>query len=102
MNNFITLASNYIYKITEKNVKWKFTKEKPISANTNSLENSKPTSMIVKTPLTNFTMDKKKLFMTDSIIEVSALPFFLDGDGTHKKTAFVASILENSDLTLIS
>jgi len=69
MNTFISLASSYIYKSTEKNTKQGSIKEESVSTNTNTkqLEKVKPELIFFKKPFNNFTIIQKKLLMSDSI-----------------------------------
>jgi len=67
MNNFITLASNYIYKIVAKNANQEDSKDKSISTKISSVKYSKPELRLVKAPGNNFTIFQKKIFMSDSI-----------------------------------
>ena len=67
MNNFITLASNYIYKIVEKNANQEDNKDKSISRKISSIEYSNQGLKVIKRPFNNFTISQKNLFMSDSI-----------------------------------
>ena len=67
MNTFISLASSYIYKSTEKNTKQGSIKEESVSTNTKQIEKVKPESMLVKNSFNNFTIIQKKLLITESI-----------------------------------
>lgn len=59
MNTFISLASSYIYKITEKNKKQDSINEEAGSTNTKQIEKVKPESILVKNSFNNFTIIQK-------------------------------------------
>jgi hypothetical protein len=70
MNNFFALASNHLYKFTEKNITYKFGSGSG-STKKNNVEDVKPEAMVVRKittgPYNNFTALQKKIFMTESI-----------------------------------